>query len=125
MLEVVLQEHGRGLSVDGVLVGPRGQAALCLPGRQSLVVLVHRNVVHLRELPREGSNPRGEGALFAAGAAWDAEDDPFDLLGLDARFQPRFARRYMDGQALVRDAINRYAQDVRAAEFPAPAEVLA
>ena len=48
-----------------------------------------------------------------------------DLLGLDARFQPRFARRYLDGHALVRDAINRYAQDVRTAAFPARAEVLA
>lgn len=48
-----------------------------------------------------------------------------DLLGLDARFQPRFARRYVDGHALVLDAINRFARDVRTAEFPARAEVLA
>ncbi|HVS53268.1 MAG TPA: 3-methyl-2-oxobutanoate hydroxymethyltransferase [Opitutaceae bacterium] len=48
-----------------------------------------------------------------------------DLLGLDARFQPRFARRYLDGHELVRDAVNRFARDVRHAEFPAPAEVLA
>jgi 3-methyl-2-oxobutanoate hydroxymethyltransferase len=48
-----------------------------------------------------------------------------DLLGLDARFQPRFARRYLDGHALVRDAVNRFAADVRALEFPARAEVLA
>jgi 3-methyl-2-oxobutanoate hydroxymethyltransferase len=48
-----------------------------------------------------------------------------DLLGLDARFQPRFARRYIDGHELVREAINRFARDVRTAEFPARAEVLA
>jgi 3-methyl-2-oxobutanoate hydroxymethyltransferase len=48
-----------------------------------------------------------------------------DLLGLDARFQPRFARRYLEGHELVSDAINRFARDVRAAEFPAKAEVLA
>jgi 3-methyl-2-oxobutanoate hydroxymethyltransferase len=48
-----------------------------------------------------------------------------DMLGLDARFQPRFARRYLDGHELVRDAINRFARDVRTAEFPARAEVLA
>jgi 3-methyl-2-oxobutanoate hydroxymethyltransferase len=48
-----------------------------------------------------------------------------DLLGLDARFRPRFARCYVDGDAIVRDAIDRFARDVRAAEFPAPAEVLA
>ena len=48
-----------------------------------------------------------------------------DLLGLDSRFQPRFARRYLEGHQLVRDAINRFARDVRTAEFPARAEVLA
>lgn len=48
-----------------------------------------------------------------------------DLLGLDARFQPRFARRYAEGHALVREALNRFARDVRAAQFPAREEVLA
>ena len=48
-----------------------------------------------------------------------------DLLGLDPRFQPRFARRYLEGHETVRDAINRFARDVRSAEFPARAEVLA
>lgn len=48
-----------------------------------------------------------------------------DLLGLDARFQPRFARRYVQGHSLVSEAINRFARDVRTAEFPARAEVLA
>ena len=48
-----------------------------------------------------------------------------DLLGLDPRFQPRFARRYLEGHELMLEAINRFARDVRAAEFPAQAEVLA
>jgi 3-methyl-2-oxobutanoate hydroxymethyltransferase len=48
-----------------------------------------------------------------------------DLLGLDARFQPRFARRYLEGHDLVREALNHFAQDVRAAKFPAREEVLA
>lgn len=48
-----------------------------------------------------------------------------DLLGLDARFQPRFARRYVDGHELVREAVNRFVRDVRAAEFPSGREVLA
>jgi 3-methyl-2-oxobutanoate hydroxymethyltransferase len=46
-----------------------------------------------------------------------------DLFGLDAEFRPRFARRYADGHALVREALDRFARDVRAAEFPAAAEV--
>jgi 3-methyl-2-oxobutanoate hydroxymethyltransferase len=48
-----------------------------------------------------------------------------DLLGLDARFQPRFARRYLDGHTLVREAIEHFVRDVRTAEFPARAEVIA
>ena len=48
-----------------------------------------------------------------------------DLLGMDPRFQPRFARRYMEGHEMVRDAINRFARDVRTSEFPARTEVLA
>ena len=48
-----------------------------------------------------------------------------DLLGLDARFQPRFARRYLDGHGLVHAAIDQFARDVRTAAFPAREEVLA
>src|SRR6185295_17422811 len=45
-----------------------------------------------------------------------------DLLGLDAKFQPRFARRYLDGASNVRDALKAFASDVRAGLFPSPAE---
>lgn len=47
-----------------------------------------------------------------------------DLLGLDAQFRPRFVRRYLDGHDTVRDAINGFVRDVRAAKFPAREEVL-
>lgn len=48
-----------------------------------------------------------------------------DLLGLDAEFRPRFARRYMDGHGAVLGAVNAFARDVRGARFPAREEVLA
>lgn len=48
-----------------------------------------------------------------------------DLLGLDARFRPRFARRYVDGHEVVKDALQRFTRDVRDARFPAREEVLA
>jgi 3-methyl-2-oxobutanoate hydroxymethyltransferase len=48
-----------------------------------------------------------------------------DLLGLDAKFQPRFARRYLQGHEVVTEAINQFARDVRGAKFPAREEVLA
>jgi len=46
-----------------------------------------------------------------------------DLLGLDSRFRPSFARRYLDGYAACLNALNHYAQDVREARFPSPEEV--
>ena len=48
-----------------------------------------------------------------------------DLLGLDAAFRPRFARRYLEGHETVLGAVNAFARDVRAARFPAEVEVLA
>jgi 3-methyl-2-oxobutanoate hydroxymethyltransferase len=48
-----------------------------------------------------------------------------DLLGLDAEFRPRFARRYLDGHGQILAALNAYARDVRGARFPAREEVLA
>jgi 3-methyl-2-oxobutanoate hydroxymethyltransferase len=47
-----------------------------------------------------------------------------DLLGLQADFRPRFARRYIEGHALVREALERYVADVHASQFPAREEVL-
>jgi 3-methyl-2-oxobutanoate hydroxymethyltransferase len=47
-----------------------------------------------------------------------------DLLGLQAEFRPRFARRYAEGHDVVRHALTRYMADVRAARFPAREEIL-
>ena len=48
-----------------------------------------------------------------------------DLLGLDPKFQPRFARRYAEGHEVVTEAIQHYARDVRTSQFPARAEIIA
>ena len=48
-----------------------------------------------------------------------------DLLGMDAQFRPRFARRYCDGAETVVAAVNAFARDVRAVRFPVGQEVLA
>jgi 3-methyl-2-oxobutanoate hydroxymethyltransferase len=48
-----------------------------------------------------------------------------DLLGLDAAFRPRFARRYREGHAEALAAVNAFVHDVRTAKFPAETEVLA
>lgn len=41
-----------------------------------------------------------------------------DVLGLDDRFRPRFARRYLDGHAAVLTALRAYVEDVRTVRFP-------
>lgn len=45
-----------------------------------------------------------------------------DLLGLASNFRPKFVRRYLDGRGLILDALDRFADDVRKADFPAPEE---
>ena len=45
-----------------------------------------------------------------------------DLLGLNPDFQPRFARRFADGAALVQDAASGFADAVRRGEFPSSQE---
>jgi 3-methyl-2-oxobutanoate hydroxymethyltransferase len=63
---------------------------------------------------------------IGAGAATDGQVLVLaDLLGLDADFRPRFARRYREGHVETVAAINAFVQDVRAARFPAATEVLA
>jgi len=42
-----------------------------------------------------------------------------DLLGLNPDFRPKFARAYADLAGTVREAVGRYAADVRARNFPA------
>lgn len=45
-----------------------------------------------------------------------------DLLGLNPGFKPKFLRTYLDGAALVRGALDRYAADVRGKSFPSAEE---
>jgi 3-methyl-2-oxobutanoate hydroxymethyltransferase len=45
-----------------------------------------------------------------------------DMLGLNAEFEPKFVRRYLDGRQLLKDAFNAYAEDVRQGRFPSDKE---
>lgn len=45
-----------------------------------------------------------------------------DVLGLNADYLPSFARVYMTGAQLIRDAMAEYAGDVRAGQFPASSQ---
>jgi 3-methyl-2-oxobutanoate hydroxymethyltransferase len=45
-----------------------------------------------------------------------------DLWGVDTSRTPRFVRHYIDGEQLLTDALNAYANDVKESTFPAPEE---
>ena len=41
-----------------------------------------------------------------------------DMLGFFQAFQPKFAKRYLEGASLVEEALNRYVQEVQERSFP-------
>ena len=45
-----------------------------------------------------------------------------DLLGLSSDFKPKFVRKYLDGRAVLLNAFNAYASDVKNGSFPASEE---
>jgi 3-methyl-2-oxobutanoate hydroxymethyltransferase len=45
-----------------------------------------------------------------------------DLWGIGSDHGPRFVRRYIDGESVLTDALNRYDADVKGGCFPGPAE---
>ena len=45
-----------------------------------------------------------------------------DLWGVDPKQSPRFVRRYIDGERVLTNALNRYDADVKEARFPGPGE---
>jgi 3-methyl-2-oxobutanoate hydroxymethyltransferase len=60
---------------------------------------------------------------IGAGAGCDGQVQVFhDLLGLFDAFVPKHARRYADAGTLIREAIARYAADVRSGAFPTAKE---
>ena len=56
---------------------------------------------------------------IGAGADVDGQVLVFsDMLGLFEEFTPKFVKKYMDGATLVKDAVQNYADEVIAREFP-------
>ena len=41
-----------------------------------------------------------------------------DLLGLNTQFTPKFVRKFLDGAALIREALNKYHEEVMKKTFP-------
>jgi 3-methyl-2-oxobutanoate hydroxymethyltransferase len=41
-----------------------------------------------------------------------------DLLGFNEDFKPKFVKRFLDGSALIIDALNKYSAEVKSGQFP-------
>jgi len=46
-----------------------------------------------------------------------------DMLGFFEEFKPKFVRRYLNGAEIVRDAVRKYAEDVKKGKFPSEEEI--
>ncbi|NPA87796.1 MAG: 3-methyl-2-oxobutanoate hydroxymethyltransferase [Epsilonproteobacteria bacterium] len=46
-----------------------------------------------------------------------------DMLGFFEEFKPKFVRRYLNGAEIVRDAVKKYADDVKNGKFPGEEEI--
>ncbi len=56
---------------------------------------------------------------IGAGSGVDGQVLVFsDMLGLFEEFTPKFVKKYLDGAALVKEAIQNYADEVKSREFP-------
>ena len=45
-----------------------------------------------------------------------------DLLGMNNEFNPKFLRKYLEGERLIKEALNKYCDDVRKKRFPGKEE---
>jgi 3-methyl-2-oxobutanoate hydroxymethyltransferase len=41
-----------------------------------------------------------------------------DMLGMNAEFNPKFLKKYLNGADLITNAVNAYVADVKSVEFP-------
>lgn len=102
-------EEARRLVEDAEILQEAGCFALVL---ESVPARLARLVSQRLEIPTIG---------IGAGAGCDGQVLVLhDLLGLDDRFSPRFARRYEDLQSRAVTALQAFRTDVRTRAFPGP-----
>ncbi|HEX5708686.1 MAG TPA: 3-methyl-2-oxobutanoate hydroxymethyltransferase [Pyrinomonadaceae bacterium] len=111
-LQAKTADAARALVEDALALEEAGAFAIVLevvPGE------VARNVTEAVKIPTIG---------IGAGPHCDAQILVLhDLLGLSfSPTRPRFVRQYVNLRETITEALGRYADDVRAGDFPAPAE---
>ena len=107
----------QGRELAGALAVVRDAAAIAAAGAYALVVEAVPADLAAAVTARVAIPTIGIGA----GAACDGQVlVSHDLLGLEDRLAPRFAKRYADLASATRDAFAAYAAEVRAGSFPTP-----
>ncbi len=103
------EAQARELLDDAVVLEQAGAYALVLEGIPQELA---RNISARLAIPTIGigAGPHCDGQVLVI----------YDLLGMDERFAPKFLKRYESLGARIRDAVGRYAEEVRGGVFPGP-----
>jgi len=106
------REAAQQLQLDAKILQDEGVFAIVIEGVPSVV---GTRITEALEIPTIG---------IGAGPDTDGQVLVFhDLLGLSRTPPAKFVRGYADLNAVITDAIGRFASDVRSGEFPGPDEV--
>lgn len=104
-------EAAERLQKDALLLSDAGACALVLEGVPAEVA---SKITESIRIPTIG---------IGSGAGCDGQVLVInDLLGMDESFKPRFVRRYAELETTIREAVNRYATDVKSGHFPSTDE---
>lgn len=107
-----VQGRGEGAErvlADAVAVAEAGAFAVVLEGIPSPLAKVITAKLAIPTIGI-GAGPDCDGQVLVG----------YDLLGLYDHVTPRFVKKYMEGADSVRDAVRRYADEVRSGTFPEP-----
>lgn len=101
-------EEAAAIEADARAIAEAGAFAVVVEG---VVEPLARRITAAVDVPTIGigASPACDGQILVAE----------DMLGLFEGFRPRFVRRYADLAGIVREAVQAYAEDVRARRFPA------
>lgn len=103
------EEEARRIAADGAAMVEAGAFAIVIEGTSESLA---RKLTAELPVPTIGigASPACDGQILVTD----------DLLGLFADFTPKFVKRYADLAASIGDAVDAYAADVRARDFPGP-----
>lgn len=101
------EKQAQSLLADALALQEAGAAAVVLEG---VISSVAGEITNTLKIPTIG---------IGSGAGTDGQILVFsDMLGLFDEFVPKFVKRYISGADLVREAINKYADEVKNGSFP-------